>query len=139
MSVRLRSDKIFDKRVIILLITECQKNKTLFICEDLNLDPYTTSASYFSKGKSNLLYSSGLYSRSASWIIIISPVAFSKPLLIAFPFPLLNSILINLLYRLLLLSKYSKVLSFEPSLITIISKFFESFSSTFLIFSKLLI
>jgi len=41
-------------KVIILFATVCQNNKTAFTSEDLNLEPYTISASNFSKGDNNL-------------------------------------------------------------------------------------
>lgn len=80
-------EKIFEQNVISLFANECQKNKTLFVSEDLNLEPYTTSAFNFKNGLINLGYSLGSYSRSASCIITTSLLELLIAVWIAEPLP----------------------------------------------------
>src|SRR3954469_17722812 len=72
-----------------LLPIVCQKYKTRRPPgAPRNLDPYTTSASPRRIGASISGYSAGSYSRSASWMMIRSPVARRMPSVTAAPLPM---------------------------------------------------
>ena len=52
-------------------------------------EPKTTSAIPFSNGARSLGYSFGSYSKSASWIMTSSPLAWAMPVRSAAPWPIL--------------------------------------------------
>ena len=66
MSVKFKFENILDNVVKIKFANLCQKYKTLFSPEPVNLDPNTTSAFPSNIGFNKFLYSDGSYSKSAS-------------------------------------------------------------------------
>lgn len=87
MSLKFKFPNMLHNKVRNLFPNECQKNKMRCGLPPINLEPYTTSAWPSKIGFNNKLNSCGSHSKSASCIIIKSPLASFIPLCKAAPFP----------------------------------------------------